>query len=202
MVALIVVAAFVVVTREQQAGAREESGEDLPYTAQDLAGDTNLPAGSSQAEALADGNISVEEYNEATRRVLECGAARGLTPILKPGSGRQPDRPSFEASGDAGITTANTIAAECYNEHLRDIARVWDIQGVTSLSLRNAAFATLAACMQQAGVETREGFTLESFQDTLARMTAQSELPEGAAWLTAYGGCRTTVEQAHGFKLP
>lgn len=168
-----------------------------------------VPPGSGQAAALADGKVTLAEYEAAVERTLACGAAQGLVAERVPGRGLRPSEPRFSAPDPAGqpntdtVRSLNAVVDGCLKENLVQIQAAWMVQGLTTPGALNMALERLTTCMRDAGAPgTAETITLAGINANLARFAAEDRTQADTAWRSAYLPCRIQVEEEQGFRFP
>ncbi len=161
-----------------------------------------------QALPLADGKVTLAEYEAAIQRYLECGAARGLIPDPEPGAGLRPTRPGFKVPDADGVPDPETVShardvtESCRRQYLAELDAVWILQNVAAPEVARAALAQLTACMRANGVPgMQQSVTFRDIDRALAALQG-SPSPAAEMWFRTYLECARAVEEETGHRLP
>ncbi len=158
--------------------------------------------------ALADGRLTVGEFNAGVRLTADCLRAEGFQPEIIAGKGQRPDDVTFtvpDADGVPDRETVNTAqgqADHCFREHLCQYQVAWMEQGVADPVALRRALATLSACMRDAGAPlVASDMSFEQLNENII-VRGDGRSPANEQWYRHYVPCRIALEEEQGFRFP
>ncbi|MGK2966178.1 MAG: hypothetical protein ACSLFM_11325 [Tepidiformaceae bacterium] len=193
--------------RSTAADEPQRGSTEAPST---VAGFHDLVAGTTseeQAAAMADGTVTLAEYESAIRRYYACVTDAGMTPDPKPARGLRPSTfqviiPDADGVPDhATVDHYRVLLGGCRTSHLNDINNAWAIQqDATPPEVVASTLELLGDCMADAGVTTEVASVDELTTHIDAAIRGG---PESGNWVRAYFNvCRLSAQEATGFQLP
>jgi hypothetical protein len=134
--------------------ARQSSGAQEHPTAPQLIDLLRDQWNDEQEAVLADGVITLEEYNATTERVARCLEADGLTVYRLRGAGvGGADELSLEAPAATG--SPRDVVLGCYERHQGKLSMVWAEQNRPTTEELTAHAAAIDSCLARRGVTPR-----------------------------------------------
>ncbi|MBI2765593.1 MAG: hypothetical protein HYX53_06740 [Chloroflexi bacterium] len=170
---------------------------------QDFAATAVTRTTSEQAAALADGTVTLEEYEGAIQQTAQCAKLSGVDVQVEPGKGMRPSSLGFTAEGTlADAESSRQRLEKCKAEYMKAVETTWALQKANaSTDEQLAAHALVTACIQDRGVVVEDGFL--SIEDLNTLMLKREKMTTADRDLfEAYRACRDTVMEELGYLLP
>lgn len=159
-------------------------------------------AAGDQARALSDGEITLEELNDATSNVAACLRDAGVTVEVVPGAGLRPA--TLHTTAGRTLADASGVGATlnaCRAEHIDAVETAWALQQAHSSSDEiSAAHQMVSECILERGGTIDDGFL--SVDDLNELMLNRARTPAENQTFDAYRQCKAPVAEALGYQLP
>jgi hypothetical protein len=173
-----------------------ENGAATTPAADSVRIDAGIPVG--QQAALADGVVTLQEYEAAVQRTLACATAAGVKVEPTPGAGLRPTSFGFASASREELAASHKRVDACREAHLNGIEMALAHQPVAA-DVIDQSRQLLAQC-----VSSR--LAVGSFDANSVVRAVEGSLASpsrsGADWdmLRAWDTCRSSVEEATGFR--
>lgn len=199
MLAVLAVAAAVVFLARPP-GATGKAG--------DMAALRALAANASpeQHDALADGWVTVSEYEAALGRVAACARVAGIDATVIPGSGLWPARLDYavpDAAGDpAVIAVAQARIDACEEEHGRYVMMGWELQRTPSPAVLAAMYERMEACIAGGGAPQYAAQARGVVNAAVYDGAPQRAVDVPVSAIQAYNECTFVIQEETGLLAP
>lgn len=194
-------------TRADEPAVPEVTREPLP-SAGAYAASVAASTSPEQAAAMADGVVTLEEYEAAIQRYFACVSAHGVTPDPDPARGLRPSTFRFIVPDADGVPDKETVEYyrtrmdACRMSHVEHVNIAWALQqAVTPQATIDESLRLVEACLSAAGIE-RTFVTFGALVNALHNGFDAADPADQHFNLVYSRDCRLQVEEATGFQLP